>query len=122
MLFFLVSLSWLLLVTGNADGRLKVFHRLYVPREEDAQWSVRGHIDGQDWVPEAKADLTQFTLGGRSIHPGGLYQIALERDGDKSSRDWDVSSVPAVCGLYFILVLYSNATISVISTLRKART
>jgi hypothetical protein len=105
MLLLLVSLTWLLLVSGNPDSRLKVFHRIYLRGDKDPQWTVRGYIEGQNWISEesSKADLAQFTSEEQSNRRYGLYQIALERYGDKSSLDWDVSSVPVVCSSFHLL-------------------
>lgn len=86
--------------------QLKIFHRLFHPAAGPTPYAQRGTllIDEHNAVSFQLAssfanDLATFgdalRTAGQEAHLA-LYQVALERSGDKTESEWDISSVKAV--------------------------
>lgn len=86
--------------------QLRIFHRLFHPAAGPTPYAQRGTllIDEHNAVSFQLAssfadDLATFgdalRTAGQEAHLA-LYQVALERSGDKTESEWDISSVKAV--------------------------
>jgi hypothetical protein len=106
----LLSLATLLPgVLGAQEIVYKLHHRVFHPSFPDAQYAPRGQlrlVPGSHPAlvdaPELRSDLSAFSEAIRGALKQDedafevLYQVALERHGDSSPREYDVSSVRAV--------------------------
>jgi hypothetical protein len=106
-------LAWL--ADGACAAEYKLHHRVYHPSIPNPEYSPRGVLlvaPGQPPsiadAPEYRADMAAFSDAIRealSVDEDVFevyYQVALERPGDSSPRDYDVSSVRAVSGPYCV--------------------
>jgi hypothetical protein len=104
-------LATFLPITSAADESTtyKLHHRIFHPSSPDALWAPRGELQLTHGSPakildsyEFRADLSAFAQAIRGALEENedvfevLYQVALERPGDSSPRDYDISSVRAV--------------------------
>lgn len=83
-------------------------HRIFHPAFEAPLWQTRGAVRLEQGAaaveahPDVAADLETFAAAMRAGIEAGedtsevLYQVALEREDDKGSGHWDISSVKAV--------------------------
>ena len=75
---------------------LNVYHRVWDPSQSQSQssppFTLRGTLEGNP----LSLTLADTLISNPDSLDSSLYQIALEREGDASSDDWDLSSVKAV--------------------------
>jgi hypothetical protein len=104
-----VLATWLPAVPAAQAATYKLHHRILHPSYPDALFGPRGelHLSPNNPpaivdAPEYRADLSAFAEAIRGALKQDedvfevLYQVALERPGDSTPRDYDVSSVRAV--------------------------
>src|ERR1700743_2375937 len=93
-----VLFTWILLVEAIQESRPSIHHRTLLPGHSEGKWILRGYLEDGQWTPVSsfREDLAHFASSGHSRDPRGLYQVALERPGDKSSKSWDLASIKAV--------------------------
>lgn len=96
LLIATVPLAW------AVDSSFQVYHRLYEPNQPETPFIPRGTIlipanGDASFEPSASLvqDLSQFAETLQTVK-GALYQVALEREGDKIPRQWDTSAVKVV--------------------------
>ena len=85
-----------------ADTSLRLYHRIWDPLSPPPSFSVRAHLQlSPEFGPilVLPQDSTELLLSP-DHGKGTLYQIALEREGDLSETDWDLSSMKAVRVLF----------------------
>jgi hypothetical protein len=100
-----IALSAIPLVCAEPT-QLKLFHRVFHPAAGPTPYAHRGTllIDEHNAVSFQFAssfadDLATFGDALRTVGQEAhlaLYQIALERSGDKTEAEWDISSVKTV--------------------------
>ncbi|KAG6869307.1 hypothetical protein C0993_000060 [Termitomyces sp. T159_Od127] len=96
-----------------------LYHRLYHPSEPQGRFQQRGtvtiaHDNSVSFhsAPSFADDIYSFAGDLKQVRNKDLllYQVALERDGDKKEEHWDISSVKAVrvCSsgpVWFLVIL-----------------
>ncbi|KAF8591430.1 hypothetical protein K439DRAFT_1402033 [Ramaria rubella] len=80
---------------ASADSSAKIYHRIWIPSSPPPSFSLRAIIHlgslGPVLTPAPENEIVHLS----DRVDGSLYQIALEREGDTSETDWDLSSVKA---------------------------
>lgn len=90
-------------------GQLRLFHRVFHPLVPQAQFLERGSLQSTpgnqfSYSPSSllARDLDSFAQTLADIAKAGfspdtaLYQVALEREGDATEANWDISGVKVV--------------------------
>lgn len=94
-----------LLAVPFVAAQVNIYHRLYHPTAAQAPFTPRGtiHID-QDSVHFTRSesfakDISSYAEALHTVKDNHLllYQVALERKGDTTETQWDISSVKLVC-------------------------
>ncbi|KAF8517826.1 hypothetical protein JB92DRAFT_2713200 [Gautieria morchelliformis] len=82
---------------AHAEASPKLYHRIWDPYTPPQPFSLRATVQNSQesgLVLIAADNVDQLILD--PDHPeGSLYQVALQRDGDLTENDWDISSVKA---------------------------
>ncbi|KAG6903503.1 hypothetical protein C0995_005526 [Termitomyces sp. Mi166 len=89
----------------SADhAQYRLYHRLYHPSETQGHFQQRGIVTVSrnntvsfEFAPTFVDDISSFAEDLKEVKNKDLllYQVALEREGDKKEEHWDVSSVKA---------------------------
>ncbi|KAG6911221.1 hypothetical protein DXG01_003088 [Tephrocybe rancida] len=86
------------------QAQYRLFHRLYHPSETQGNFQERGLVSiaqnstvSFQFAPTFADDVSSFAEDLQAVKDKDLllYQVALEREGDSSEAQWDVSSVKA---------------------------
>lgn len=108
---------------------ISIHHRLFHPKASSFEYTPRAQLpldSAPPFSPSLSEDISQQIRSLQDLSldlDNALYQVALQRDGDQSDSQWDISSVKLVSlGLYACLHFPPNLNSSVIScTPRRTR-
>ncbi|KAG6880376.1 hypothetical protein C0992_007787 [Termitomyces sp. T32_za158] len=105
VLRFAAVLALLILpAVSTHHAQYTLYHRLYHPSEPQGHFEQRGtvtisHDNSVSFhpAPSFEDDISSFSHDMKQVKNKDLllYQVALEREGDKKEEHWDVSSVKA---------------------------
>ncbi|KIJ56714.1 hypothetical protein M422DRAFT_197830 [Sphaerobolus stellatus SS14] len=79
-----------------AAAELNVYHRIWNPAQSPPPFVLRGTLNtSPDAVSFSAAGALDQLIANSDHLDDALYQIALQRNGDASESEWDLSSVKA---------------------------
>lgn len=79
-----------------------IHHRLFHPTASPFEYALRAQIpldSAAPFSPSLSEDISQQLRSLQDLNldlNNALYQVALQRDGDQSNTQWDISSVKLV--------------------------
>ncbi|TFK55906.1 hypothetical protein OE88DRAFT_1652428 [Heliocybe sulcata] len=101
MFFLRLLLPSLLVSSAVADSASRLFHRVHhaslqppLAFSERGSLLVANSIAALEQSETYAVDLAEFA-SVLEEHPDAMYQVAMEREGDKDETHWDISSVKA---------------------------
>lgn len=93
---------FLLLLCLPLANALSIHHRLFHPKASPFEYALRAQLSldsVQPFSPSLSEDISQQIRNLQELNldlDDAFYHIALQRDGDQSDTQWDVSSVKLV--------------------------
>jgi hypothetical protein len=112
---------FLLLLCFPLANALSVHHRLFHPKASPFEYAVRAQLSTDSVEPFSSSfsdDISQQIRHLQELNldlDSAFYHVALQRDGDQSDTQWDVSSVKLVCLWHVVLHSLLNIVFSVTS-------
>ena len=93
---------FLLLLLFPLAHAISIHHRLFHPTASPFEYALRAQISLDStapFSPSLSEDISQQIRNLQDLNldlDNALYQVALQRDGDQSNAQWDISSVKLV--------------------------
>ncbi|SRR6266550_2887371 len=119
---------FLLLLCFPLANALSIHHGLFHPKASPFEYAVRAQLSldsVEPFSPSSSEDILQQIRHFQDLNldlDEAFYHVALQRDGDQSDAQWDVSSVKLVRSWHIVFHSSPNLIFSVTSfTLRQIR-